>query len=230
MCVVMVDDFLSYCKRHPSLLRWRPRFKLYLGGGMAVKLYLMSLNKPVPREVGKTRDFDFTFAVDHPLTEDEVAKYSLEMYNIMYNFVKGFTRPDALQIKSYERKSLIPATGKRTYHVIEFGKDFVDCTLAYVPDARRVLLKQYGLPISAHLYNDVLAVLAGSFVYKKIKPRNPIVGERKEKGIRNLARVKALSIRTNRTSRFISAVNRSHLSAAERRAHSVLQHIKSVPH
>lgn len=223
------EKFLQYCHKHPSLLRWRPNFKVYLGGGMAVKLYLMSLNKPVPREVGKTRDFDFTFAVDHPLSEDEVSKYSLEMYNIMYNFIKGFTRPDALKIKSYERKSLIPSTGKRTYHVIEFGKDFVDCTLAYVPDARRVLLKQYGLPISSHLYRDVLAVLTGSFVYTKIKPRNPIFGERKEKGLRNLARVKAIrrlrSATSDRTLKFISAIKHENLSASERHARAIIKHL-----
>ena len=125
---------------------------------MAVKLYLMARGvSPIPQKVASTTDFDFTFAVNHPLTEEEVEKYSLQMYNIMYNFMKGFIRPDKLRIKSYARKSHIPATGKRTYHVIQFkdekGEDFVDCTLAYIPGTSRTHINSelsrkfgYGLP------------------------------------------------------------------------------------
>jgi hypothetical protein len=212
--------FIDYVKRHKTMLRSHPMFKIYLGGGMAVKLIA---GKP------GTKDFDFTFAVPRPLKPQEVPKYSLAMYTFMYNFLKGFTRMDALNIKSYARKSFLPATGKRTYHVIQFGKDFVDCTLAYVPGTRRVLLKKYGLAISNHLYRDVLAVLAGSFVYKKVMPRNPLIGEHPEKGLKNLERVKVLrklrSPKSVKTLRFMSAIEKRHLATATRRARSALVRI-----
>lgn len=215
-------------KKHP-LLRSDPMFKVYLGGGMGVRMYLESINAHVPKKVAQTKDFDFTFAVPRPLKESEVPAYSLAMYTYMYNYLKRFTRMDALKVKSYTRKSFIPATGKRTYHVIEFGDNFVDCTLAYVPGARRLLLRNKGVAVSAHVYQDVLSVLAGSFVYKKIKSRNPLTGKRMDKGLKNLARLKALrkarSPKTVRTDRFISAIQKGDESVAERRARSILKSI-----
>ena len=212
----------EYFKKHHRFLRSDPRFKIYVGGGMGVKMYLQHIGRKVPPLVRKTTDYDFTFAVPRPLKPSEVPAMSLAMYNVMYNFLKGFTRMDQLKIKSYTRKSFIPATGKRTYHVIEFGDNFVDCTLAYVPGTSRILLPEKGLAVSKHVYKDVLTVLAGSFVYKKIKPRNPIYGHRAEKGLKNVARVKALGPRSNRTVRFINAIEHIRKTAAERRARSIL--------
>ena len=128
-----MDDFAQYCTRHKRLAYPNKNFTIYLSGGMAVKLYLMDKGvDPIPKKVASTKDYDFVFAVHHPLTEKEVERYSLAMYNFMYNFIKGYVRPDQLKIKSYTRKSFIPASGKRTYHVVQFkkadGGDFVDCT------------------------------------------------------------------------------------------------------
>jgi len=208
---------------HKRLAAPNKNFTIYLSGGMAVKLYLMDKGvDPIPKKVANTHDYDFVFAVHHPLTsEKEVEKYSLAMYNHMYNFIKGFIRPDKLKIKSYTRKSFIPATGKRTYHVVQFkkenGDDFVDCTLTYIPkfthrQVNTVFARKYGLPIKRlqYMYKEILTVLAGSFVYKKIMPRNPLGKENPEKGQKNIARVKALrklrNTKTPQTTEFLKAI------------------------
>ena len=238
--------FLRYCKTHKALSIPKRNFVISLGGGMAVKLYLMARGvTPLPKKVASTTDFDFTFAVDHPLTDVEVEKYSFKMYYIMYNFMKGFIRPDKLKIKSYARTSHIPATGKRTYHVIQFkdekGEDFVDCTLAYIPGTNRThinsdLSKKFGLPLKKlkYMYKDVLVVLAGSFVYKKIMPRNPLGKNKPEKGLRNTARVAALqkvkvsSPKTVRTTEFIKAIRSKNKKLALTKARGIIRSIANA--
>jgi hypothetical protein len=237
----MDDKFLQYARTHKTLIAPNKNFLINLGGGMAVKLYLKSRGvSPLPQKVADTKDFDFTFYVKRPLTEKGVEKYSLLMYNTMYNFIKGFTRPDKLKIKSYTRKSFIPATGKRTYHVIQFGEDFVDCTLAYLPGTSRNMIntpvsKKFGLPIKKleHMYKNVLVVLAGSFVYKKIMPRNPLGKEHPEKGLKNTARVKALrSVRKSpksvKTTEFLKAIQNKNKSVAATKARAIIKNISKV--
>jgi len=238
-------DFIDYCKIHKTLVRPNRTFVISLGGGMAVKLYLMYRGvNPLPKKVSDTSDFDFTFYVNHKLTDEEVASYSLKMYNIMYKFLKGFIRPDKLKIKSYSRKSYIPATGKRTYHVIQFKKenreDFVDCTLAYVPKTKRNIINseisyKLGFPIKKlmYMYNDVLTVLAGSFVYKKIMPRNPLGKNNPQKGIKNAARVSALrkvkpSPRTVRTTEFLKAIREKNKLLAAEKARGIIRNIAKL--
>ena len=239
------EKFLKYCKLHKTLTRPNKNFIISLGGGMAVKLYLMSRGvDPLPKKVASTTDFDFTFAVNHPLTANEVDKYSLEMYRVMYNFMKGFTRPDELRIKSYPRKSYIPATGKKTYHVVQFrdskGEDFVDCTLAYIPRTSRAdintpLSSKFGLPMKKlkYMYKDVLVVLAGSFIYKKILPRNPLGKNKPEKGRRNTARVSALqklkaSPKTVKTTEFLKAIRAKNKQTALTKARAIIRNIAKV--
>ena len=240
------EKFLRYCKTHKTLLKPNKHFVISLGGGMAVKLYLKSRGvDPLPKKVANTTDFDFTFAVNRPLTEAGVEKCSLEMYHIMYNFMKGFIRPDKLSIKSYARKSYIPASGKRTYHVIQFkdskGEDFVDCTLAYIPGTSRTnintpLSSKFGLPMKKlkYMYKDVLVVLAGSFIYKKILPRNPLGKNKPEKGLRNTARVAALqklkvsSPKTIKTSEFLKAIRAKNKKLALTKARGIIRNIAKV--
>jgi hypothetical protein len=239
------EKFLKYCKTHKTLVRPNKNFVVSLGGGMAVKLYLTARGvDPLPKKVASTTDFDFTFAVSHPLTDAGVDKYSLEMYHIMYNFMKGFIRPDQLRIKSYPRKSHIPATGKKTYHVIQFkdskGEDFVDCTLAYIPGTSRANINtpvsmKFGLPIKKlkYMYKDVLVVLAGSFIYKKILPRNPL-GKKPEKGRRDTARVSALqklkvsSPKTIKTSEFLKAIRAKDKKTALTKARGIIDKVRQT--
>ena len=196
---------------------------------------------PIPKKVANTHDYDFVFAVHRPLTtEKEVEKYSLAMYKFMYSFISGFVRPDQLKIKSYTRKSFIPASGKRTYHVVQFkkadGGDFVDCTLSYVPNFTRhqvnsEFARKYGLPIKRlrYMYKEILTVLAGSFVYKKILPRNPLGKNNPEKGLRNVARVKALrklrGSKTPQTTEFLKAIQDKKKKAALTKARAIIREI-----
>ena len=239
-----MDDFSQYCMRHKRLAYPNKNFTIYLSGGMAVKLYLMDKGiDPIPKKVASTKDYDFVFAVHHPLTEKEVERYSLAMYNFMYNFIKGYVRPDQLKIKSYTRKSFIPASGKRTYHVVQFkkadGGDFVDCTLSYIPKFTRhevnsEFARKYGLPIKRlrYMYKEILTVLAGSFVYKKILPRNPLGKENPEKGLRNVARVKALrklrDTKTPQTTEFLKAIQEKKKKAALTKARAIIREIARI--
>ena len=239
-----MDDFSQYCMRHKRLAYPNKNFTIYLSGGMAVKLYLKDKGvDPIPKKVASTKDYDFVFAVHHPLTEKEVERYSLAMYNFMYNFIKGYVRPDQLKIKSYTRKSFIPASGKRTYHVVQFkkadGGDFVDCTLSYVPNFTRhqvnsEFARKYGLPIKRlrYMYKEILTVLAGSFVYKKILPRNPLGKNNPEKGLRNVARVKALrklrGSKTPQTTEFLKAIQDKKKKAALTKARSIIKEIARI--
>ena len=240
-----MDDFSQYCMRHKRLAYPNKNFTIYLSGGMAVKLYLMDKGvDPIPKKVASTKDYDFVFAVHRPLTtEKEVERYSLAMYNFMYNFIKGYVRPDQLKIKSYTRKSFIPASGKRTYHVVQFkkadGGDFVDCTLSYIPKFTRhevnsEFARKYGLPIKRlrYMYKEILTVLAGSFVYKKILPRNPLGKENPEKGLRNVARVKALrklrDTKTPQTTEFLKAIQEKKKKAALTKARAIIREIARI--
>ena len=239
-----MDDFSQYCMRHKRLAYPNKNFTIYLSGGMAVKLYLMDKGvDPIPKKVASTKDYDFVFAVHHPLTEKEVERYSLAMYNFMYNFIKGYVRPDQLKIKSYTRKSFIPASGKRTYHVVQFkkanGDDFIDCTLSYLPNfthhqVNSEFARKYGLPIKRlqYMYKEILTVLAGSFVYKKILPRNPLGKDNPEKGLRNVARVKALrklrDTKTPQTTEFLKAIQNKKKKAALIKARAIIREIARV--
>ena len=85
----MEEKFLRYARTHKTLVAPNKNFVIALGGGMAVKLYLMSRGvSPLPKQFSNTKDFDFTFYVKRPLTEKGVDKYSLLMSNTMYNFIK----------------------------------------------------------------------------------------------------------------------------------------------
>jgi hypothetical protein len=165
------------------------------------------------------------------------------MYQIMYNFLSGFIRMDHLRISSYTRKSHIPASGKRTYHVVQFkrknGDDFVDCTLSYIPGVTRNQINseasaRVGFPIKKlkPMSKDILTVLAGSFVYKFIKPRNPLGNNKPEKGRRNVARVRALRklqpSKSVKTGEFLQAISKKNVSLATRKAKSILKNIAVI--
>ena len=236
-------DFVKYAHRKKTLLRHYPGFLIYLAGGMAVKLYLLQLGVKPSEKVAKTKDFDFVFAVNHHLTDKEIEKYSYKMYKIMYNFLSGFTRMDKLRISSYKRTSHLSASGKRTYHVVQFkkqnGDDFVDCTLSYIPGFTRNQINseastRIGFPIKKlkPMSKDILTVLAGSFVYKFIKPRNPIGKDKPEKGLRNVARVRALrkltSPKSVKTGEFLKAISNKKVTLATRKAKSILKNIAVI--
>jgi len=248
--------YIKYCRKNRTLLRvYRNLFVPLLGGGMGVKLYLEARGLRAPKKVIDTRDFDFTFAVSKKLSKREARRRASIMKYIMFRHVTGFvawlnsryTRTNA-RISIFEFVpdiKVIPATKKELYHVTQFRiqfpgqepMDFVDSTLAYVPGSSRedihpVYARMYGLPIERlkKLYDSVLTVLAGSFVYPGIKPRNPIYGRHPEKGQKDTARLAALQnlAPKNRSvvRNLISRIKKRDVSGAKRNANKIIKNIQ----
>lgn len=248
--------FIKYCRRNRALVRvYRNLFVPELGGGMGVKLYLEARGKPAPKKVIDTKDFDFTFAVPKRLGQREAKRRALIMKTIMYKHVTGFvtwlnrtyTRTNARLIVSdfVPDIKVLPATGKTIYQVTQFRiqfpggqpMDFVDSTLAYVPgsshdDIHPVYSRMYGLPIERlkKLYDAVLVVLAGSFMYPGIKSRNPLTGNNPEKGQKNVSRLGALQNlapkNVSLVRNLIRRIKKRDVSGAERNAAMIIKNIK----
>jgi hypothetical protein len=249
--------FIKYCRRNRALIRvYRNLFVPELGGGMGVKLYLEARGKPAPKKVTDTKDFDFTFAVSKRLGQREAKRRALIMKTIMYKHVTGFiawlnrtyTQTNARLIVSdfVPDIKVLPATGKTIYQVTQFRiqfpgqptpMDFVDSTLAYVPgsshdDIHPVYSRMYGLPIERlkNLYKAVLVVLAGSFLYPGVKPRNPLTGNNPEKGQKNVSRLGALQNlapkNVSLVRNLIRRIKKRDVSGAKRNAEMLIKNIK----
>ena len=212
--------FVEYSKGHTRLTRPYGGFVVYLGGGMAVKLYMEARALKAPPRVLQTTDFDFTFSVPQKLTSRRGVRLRVHaMRHIMYAHILGFTRwlathygvrPQIVIKEFVPPARYFPTTKKRVYHVVSYALrfpgvrtpvDFVDTTLAHVPGLRRDNIhyeysKHFGMPIERlkYLSKDVLAVLASSFATKDptLKSRNPLLGKRAEKGLKDTARIASL--------------------------------------
>jgi len=249
--------FVEYSKTQRRLLRPYGGFIPYLGGGMAVKLYLEARAIKAPPKVLNTTDFDFTFAVPKRLTSKMgVAMRVVAMRKVMTEHLEGFTtwlgrsfgvRPQITVKDFVPPVRLLPTTGKRIYQVISYGLqfpgvakpvDFVDTTLAHVPGMSRehihhVFSRSFGMPIERlkTMYKNVLVVLAGSFVTKdpSLKSRNPLTGNRAEKGLKNTARLASL-IRANAQSTtpargLVNAIDRGDKKTAFKNARLVIKNL-----
>ena len=209
------EMFVRYTKGTKTLLKPYPKFVQFLGGGMAIKLYLKGRGiKTAP-----TSDFDFKFAVSKSIrSKKQMNILSSQMVSIMTRHMNGFVRflnrngiHAKLGIRRLEGVPLDkPGTGdyvKKVYDVYTFsinGRDLVDTSLVSIPGINRERhisrkwSRVYGMPIPtlSRLWRDTLYILAGSFVIKTAKLRNPINGNKKEKGLKNAVRVGHLSYLT----------------------------------
>jgi hypothetical protein len=252
--------FVEYSKKQQRLTRPYGGFVIYLGGGMAVKLYLEARAMRAPTKVLRTSDFDFTFSVPRQIRSKIGVRLRTDvMRKIMTTHLAGFTawlgkfygvRPQIVVKEFVPPVSVLPSTGKRVYHVVSYALrfpgiakpvDFVDTTLAHVPGLTRehihyAYTKQFGMPIERlkFLSKGVLAVLAGSFATKDpaLKSRNPLVGNRAEKGLKNAARlatlIKVKGSRPSTTVRtFVQNIQTGRVRDAFRHARQVLKNIKS---
>ena len=249
--------FVEYSKTQRRLLRPYGGFIPYLGGGMAVKLYLGARGIKAPPKVLNTTDFDFTFAVPKRLTSKMgVAMRVVAMRKVMTTHLEGFVtwlgrsfgvRPQITVKDFVPPVRLLPTTGKRIYQVISYGLqfpgvakpvDFVDTTLAHVPGMSRQLIhhvfsRSVGMPIERlkTMYKNVLAVLAGSFATKdpSLKSRNPLTGNRSEKGLKDTARLASLinaNAKSNVHARgLVSAIRRSNVKNASKQARLVIKNL-----
>ena len=218
------DLFAKYTKGTRSLLKPFSHFVPFLGGGMAVKMYLEARGI----KTAKTSDFDFKFAIPASLkTQKRINMLSDEMYTVMYRHVSGFVSflnrngygPAELIVRELkgvpiDKPGIQGPNYKKVYKVYNFSikirggevKELVDASLVVVPGItrrRHISLKwsrKFGFPIQTltRLWKDTLYVLAGSFIHKKTLLRNPIDGSKKEKGIKNAIRAGHLSYLTSK--------------------------------
>ncbi len=218
----ITELFIRYTKGTRSLLKPFKNFVPFLGGGMAIKMYLEArgINTRV-----KTSDFDFKFSVPQSLkTQKRINELSKDMYGVMYRHMSGFVRflnrngygPATLIIRELAGVPVDKPGGpnyKKVYSVYNFSvkinnkkHELVDSSLVVVPGIsrkRHISLKwsrKFGFPVQTltRMWKDTLYVLAGSFVYKKIMLRNPINGDKKEKGLKNAIRAGHLSYLTSK--------------------------------
>ena len=249
--------FVEYSKTQRRLLRPYGGFIPYLGGGMAVKLYLEARAIKAPPKVLNTTDFDFTFAVPRRLTtKSDVVMRVVGMRKVMTDHLEGFVtwlgrsfgvRPRIVVKDFVPPVRLLPTTGKRIYQVISYGLqfpgvakpvDFVDTTLAHVPGMSRehihhVFSRSFGMPIERlkTMYKNVLVVLAGSFATKDpaLKSRNPLTGNRAEKGLKDTARLASLINANAKSSTpargLVSAIKRGNVKNASKKARLVIKNL-----
>ena len=79
-----------------------------------------------------------------------------------------------------------------------------------------------------YMWNDTLALLAGSFTKKSIMLRNPINGNKKEKGIKNAIRVGHLSFLTSKQAKIVRLARQLVLDIAMRNKKRATESSKSI--
>jgi hypothetical protein len=129
--------------------------------------------------------------------------------NRHYKGINASLRVNRFKRSKYDAPRLqVPGTGRRVYQVMTWQiitgnkevTDLVDTALAVYPNSSRDMLHlpfsyRSGIPIQKLKYQlkDSLALLSGSLIHRGlISKRNPLVGEAKEKGQKNVERVKEL--------------------------------------
>jgi hypothetical protein len=250
--------FLEYSKSHPGLVRQSREFVHYLSGGMAVKFMLKAKRVAASSLVKKTTDFDFVFAVPDKLSEATMLRKFKLMDKMMSRHVFGFERwlktvhkIDARVIKFDLVPPILysPITKKRIFRVIQYKvhiygqkpEGLVDATLVHIPGIKTDQIlddytAKFGMPIQhlKYLYKGVMHVLAGSFSSfadkdPSLKSRNPLIGNRKEKGLKNAARIKNLmkaqTVASTAAKSFIRHINKGNVKAAYKAANVVLKNI-----
>lgn len=199
--------FAMYTKRTKALRRYYKHLYVFLHGGMAVKFFM---GKKASKLTKSTEDFDFKFAVDHPLkTKAEVEVYTRFMKRIMFRHVLGFAK---FLLKNGYRKTApvsmykiagvqldIPESSykkeKNVYSVYRFKigpHELIDVSLGYEKGLKRSNFFEFSgmmLLRPEYMLKETIGLLAGSFTNQSMKLRNPLIGALKEKGAKNVARV-----------------------------------------
>lgn len=216
------EMFVGYTSRTTRLVKPRSEgMTVFLSGGMAIKLYLRARRAHVAKKVADTSDFDFKFAVPRSLkTEREVESHAATMKRIMTSHMTGFIKyinsrynlGSTLIVKEIRGAPVNKAGGaniKKLYKAYNFAvkmgpkspaEELVDTSLVVYPAISRDHMNLkfsrmfgMGIPKLKYLWKDTVRLLAGSFVDPLIKLRNPIYGDKKEKGLKNTDRVRNLA-------------------------------------
>ena len=194
--------FIDFTKRTTRLLN--PR--LYLGGGMAVKLYLRSKSAKMSEITKDTQDFDFHYVYSGNVDRD--TKTMLNLMNQHLNwFSKYLNRVHGFKSTIFMRELKGVPTDKpgqaykfrKVYKVYRFiletpskRTDLVD--LALIDEAKTPLMKLYGMNIQRYrgIWRDVAYTLVASFLEPRSYLRNPIIGDKRKKGLKDISRLKNL--------------------------------------
>ena len=216
-------------------------------------------------------DFTFALP-EQVRSATELAKYVSLMRKVMtkhlISFINYLNRKYSganakLKITQFVRspynnpRMQVPSTKRRIYQVYSFQVvlndketvDLADAALAVYPGASRSMIhnqfsRKLGVPVQRLRYQlkDELAILAGSFLYKGlIAKRNPLTGK-KEKGAKDVARVRSLVRVVNsnkvryanlanaseKAKLFLTAISKKNMKAAKLRAGNVEKVLKNI--
>jgi len=204
--------FLEYTKNTTRLLK--PN--IYLSGGMAIKLFLGNKASEITKD---THDFDFHFIAkgekDIGFQADAMVK---TMYQHLNSFSKYVNKKYGLKTRLFikELKGVPvdnPAEGykyRKVYKVYKFfiltptkKIEFIDSSL--VKDYKTRFKRRYGMniPIYRDLWRDVAYTLSSTFLDERSYLRNPLIGSKYKKGIKDVARLRNLVKKNPSINRFI---------------------------
>ena len=180
---------------------------LYLGGGMAVRLFLRSKSAKISKITDNTEDFDFHYVYSGNAERDirimtSTMRQHVTWFSKYLNLKHGFkSRVFMKELKGVPTDKIGQGYKfRKVYKVYRFiletpskNTDLVD--LALVDEPKVKLTKLYGMNIQRYrgIYRDVAYTLAASFLDPKTFLRNPLVGAKRSKGLKNVARLKNLT-------------------------------------
>lgn len=183
-----------------------PQFRVALTGGYGIKTLLEAKHRMHDRI--QTADLDFTLGTQQPERIRQIYNYWLDK---VYAFIRSHPRPDLFQVKQrwqqekHQDVTVNFMTAYKTYAFIfvEYaGADFVDITFTNLVLRDSMFEREYslqtGLPLKTEEYylKEMLKMVymenvAGENEYC-YKVRNPVVGEKPNKGAQDITRAKLL--------------------------------------
>jgi len=204
--------FLEYTKGTKRLLN-NSRIMCYISGGMAVKLHLLAKGKPISKVTENTEDFDFHFIStgERNIIRDTQVMTSMMMQHLTW-FSKFLNRKYGFKTRILMRELKgvpVDKAGqgykyRKVFKVYRFYVltptkkiEFADCSL--VKEKKSNFEIMHGMYISKYqdLWRDVAYTLTSSFIEPKSYLRNPLIGSKYKKGLKNMSRLTNL-VGTNR--------------------------------
>ena len=194
------DLFVEFTKGTERLSK-NPR--LYLGGGMVVRLFLRSRSAKISKITDNTEDFDFHYVYSGNVEKDIKTMVSIVSTHCIW-FSKYLNIKHGFKSRIFMKELRGVPTDKigqgykyrKVYKVYRFiletpskNTDLID--IALVDEIKPKLMKLYGMNIQRYrgIYRDVAYTLAASFLEPRSFLRNPLVGSKKKKGLKDISRI-----------------------------------------
>ena len=194
------DLFVEFTKGTKRLSK-NPR--LYLVGGMAVRLFLRSRSAKISKITDNTEDFDFHYVYSGNVEKDTKTMVSIvsahcSWFSKYLNVKHGFkSRIFMKELKGVPTDKIGQGYKyRKVYKVYRFiletpakNTDLIDLALVHEPKPK--LMKLYGMNIQRYrgIYRDVAYTLAASFLEPISFLRNPLIGSKKKKGLKDISRI-----------------------------------------